>query len=325
MLELRDIAARFGQLEVLAGVYLTVGPSEIVAVLGASGSGKTTLLRVVAGLHRPESGTVVWEGHDLAATPPHQRGFGMVFQDFALFPHLDVAGNVGFGIPDMPESEKRSRVSEELERVGLAGYETRRVGELSGGQAQRVAVARALAPRPRLLLLDEPLGSLDRAFRRELAADLRAALRSAGIPALHVTHDPDEAFAVADRIALLHDGTVIRFGPPELLWRAPGTEAAARLLGLTTIVDVTVNRDGIHLGRGEGRRARAIVREEAVRIAADGAVRGVVEDSTFRGPGHALRVNVPGGEITLVHHERVEPGQTVGLDIPQEGFALLDG
>ncbi|HSM02540.1 MAG TPA: ABC transporter ATP-binding protein [Acidimicrobiia bacterium] len=321
MLELRDISASFGALRVLTDVDLAVGTSEIVAVLGASGSGKTTLLRVVAGLHRPDSGGVLWDGLDLGETPPHRRGFGMVFQDFALFPHLDVGENVAFGL----EGRNRGRVAEELERVGLTGYERRKVTELSGGQAQRVALARALAPRPRLLLLDEPLGSLDRALRRELAGDLRAALRDAGIPAIHVTHDPDEAFAVADRIALLHEGQIIRFGPSERIWQAPGTEASARLLGLTTIVDVTVGRDGVSLGRGDGRPARAIVRQEAVRIAADGDLRGIVEDAIFRGPGYLLRVEVPGGEIAVAHHERVEPGQAVGLDIPQDAFTLLDG
>ena len=325
MLELRGVTARFGSLPVLSGVDLAMGRGEIVAILGASGSGKTTLLRVIAGLHRPETGAVLWGGDDLATTPAHLRGFGLVFQDFALFPHLDVAGNVGFGIPGLPAMEQRTRVAEELARVGLAGYERRRVGELSGGQAQRVAVARALAARPRLLLLDEPLGSLDRAFRRELAADLRVALRSARIPALHVTHDPDEAFAVADRIALLDAGTIIHAGSPERLWRAPGTEAAARLLGLATVADVTVGRNGVTLGLGDGRHARAVIREETVRITADGGIEGVIEDSVFRGPDHLLRVRVPGGEIGVVHHERVEPGQTVRLDIPQEGFALLDG
>jgi thiamine transport system ATP-binding protein len=325
MLELRSLSARFDDLQVLTDVDLTVGASEIVAVLGASGSGKTTMLRVIAGLHRPESGAVVWDGHDLAGTPPHRRGFGMVFQDFALFPHLDVGANVEFGLADRSSAAADRRRAEELDRVGLAGFERRRVTELSGGQAQRVALARALAPRPRLLLLDEPLGSLDRALRRDLAGDLRSALRSVSTPAIHVTHDPDEAFAVADRIALLHAGKIIRVGTPERIWSAPGTEAAARLVGITTIADVTVGRDGVTLGQAEGRRARAIVREDAVRIATDGAVRGVVADATFRGPGYVLRVAVPGGEIAVVHHERVEPGQTVGLDVPQEAFTLLDG
>jgi thiamine transport system ATP-binding protein len=325
MLEVRGVEARFGPVPVLADVDLTVGSEDIVAILGGSGSGKTTLLRVVAGLHRPAAGAVLWDGGDITRTAAHLRGFGMVFQDFALFPHLDVGANVAFGIPDLPPPERRARVVEELERVGLAGYERRRVGELSGGQAQRVAVARALAARPRLLLLDEPFGSLDRAFRRELAADLRVALRSAGIPALHVTHDPDEAFAVADRIALLEGGTIARIGTPERLWRAPGTEMAARLLGLTTIVDVTVGRDGVRLGHGDGRHARAVIREETVQIAADGSAAGVVEDSVFRGPGYFVTVAVGDDKIRVIHHERVEPGQTVRLDVPQEAFALLDG
>ncbi|MEX0827266.1 MAG: ABC transporter ATP-binding protein [Acidimicrobiia bacterium] len=325
MLELRAISARFGPLPVLTGVDLTVGSGEIVAILGGSGSGKTTLLRVVAGLHRPAAGAVLWEGTDVTASPAHLRGFGMVFQDFALFPHLDVAANVAFGIADLPAPQRRARVVEELERVGLGGYERRRVGELSGGQAQRVAVARALAARPRLLLMDEPLGSLDRAFRRELAGDLRAALRSAGIPALHVTHDPDEAFAVADRIALLEGGTIARVGTPERLWRAPGTEAAARLLGLSTIADVTVGRDGVRLGHGEGRHARAVIREEAVRIAPDGTTEGVVEDSVFEGPGYLIAVSVTGGTIRVPHHQPITPGQVVRLEVPPEAFALLDG
>jgi len=323
MLELRSVSARFDDVPVLRGVDLTVGPAEIVAVLGSSGSGKTTMLRVVTGLHPTDGGAVLWEGRDLADIPPHRRGFGMVFQDHALFPHLDVGENVAFGLT--AGADAADRVASELERVDLAGYERRKVGELSGGEAQRVALARALAPRPRLLLLDEPLGSLDRALRRDLAGDLRRALRDAGTPAIHVTHDPDEAFSVADRIAILDGGEIVRVGTPELLWSAPGTEAAARLLGLTTIVDVTVGRDGVSLGRAEGRQARAVVREEAVTVASGGRVHGVVERSTFRGPGHVLHVSVPGGEIAVQYHQRVESGQTVMLDVPQDAFTLLDG
>jgi len=323
MLDLRGITARFDDQAVLDGLDLRVGASEIVAVLGASGSGKTTMLRVVAGLHPPDAGTVSWDGRDLAGMPAHRRGFGMVFQDHALFPHLDVTANVMFGLADAPDAGPRAAA--ELDRVGLAGFGDRRVGELSGGQAQRVALARALAPRPRLLLLDEPLGSLDRALRRDLAADLRAALVDAGIPAIHVTHDPAEAFAVADRVAILHDGSIARVGAPEMVWNAPGTEAAARLLGLTAIVDVTVDRDGVSLGHGTGRRARAIVREAALRITPEGAVSGVVEGSAFRGPDHVVRVSVPGGEVTVAHPSPVGRGQTVTLEVPQSAFTLLDG
>jgi len=324
MLEVRQVAVRFGDLAVLGGVDLTVADGEIVALLGASGSGKTTLLRVVAGLIRPDRGSVAWDGDDLAVVPTHLRGFGLVFQDFALFPHLDVGANVAFGLAGLGPVERSRRVSQELDRVGLGGFERRKVGKLSGGQAQRVAVARSLAPRPRLLLLDEPLGSLDRTLRRDLAADLRAALRSAGTPALHVTHDPAEAFAVADRVAILDGGRVIRTGAPERVWSAPGTEAAARLLGLTAIVDVTVGRDGVRLGVGEGRRARALVREGGVRLAADGPVEGTVDGSVFRGPGYLVAVRIAGGVVSVPHPAPVPPGQVVRLSVDSGAFTVLD-
>ncbi|HLA67518.1 MAG TPA: ABC transporter ATP-binding protein [Acidimicrobiia bacterium] len=324
MLAVRGLSVRFGERIVLSGIDVVVGDGEIVALVGASGSGKTTLLRAVAGIIPITDGTVAWDGMDLAAVPTHRRGFGLVFQDFALFPHLDVAGNVAFGITHLPPIPRAARVSEELGRVGLSGFEHRRVGELSGGQAQRVAVARSLAPRPRLLLLDEPLGSLDRTLRRDLAADLRAALLSAQIPALHVTHDPAEAFAVADRVVIIDAGRVIRVGTPERVWSAPGTEAAARLLGLTAVVDVTVDRDGVHLGPGEGRRARALVREEAVRIAPDGTVTGTVESSVFRGPGHLVTVRVAGGTVAVASPHPVPAGQTVRLAVDPGAFTLLE-
>jgi thiamine transport system ATP-binding protein len=197
-----------GGRRVLDDVALHVAPDESVALLGPSGVGKSTLLRVVAGLVAPDTGLVTWDGTDLVAVPVHRREFGLVFQDAVLFPHRDVAGNVGYGldVAGVPESQRRDEVERLLDLVDLAGLGERAVDTLSGGQAQRVALARALAARPRLLLLDEPFGALDRDLRERLGAEVRALLRSLGVPAVHVTHDSGEAALVADRVVALVPG-----------------------------------------------------------------------------------------------------------------------
>lgn len=198
---------RFGERIVVDHVSVQVGSGEIVALLGPSGTGKTTLLRVVAGLLPADAGTVLVDGVDVTTTPAHQRGIGVVFQDEQLFPHLDVAGNIGFGLRMQRRSraEVAARVGELLDTVGLTGFEGRRVTDLSGGEAKRIALARALAPRPRVLLLDEPLTGLDADLHDRLVGEVRNLLRGAGVTALHVTHDRAEARAVADRVVELAD------------------------------------------------------------------------------------------------------------------------
>jgi thiamine transport system ATP-binding protein len=207
VLSVEDVRVRFDDRWVLDGADLTVGSGEIVGLLGPSGSGKSTLLRVVAGLLPPDGGRVRWDGEDITTVPTHRRRFGLVFQDHQLFPHRDVARNVGFGlkVAGRPKAEIRTRVAELLHLVGLDGFEHRSVTELSGGEAQRVALARALAPDPRLLLLDEPLGALDRELHDRLAVDLRHLLRELGTAGLHVTHDPDEAAMVGDRVVTVDE------------------------------------------------------------------------------------------------------------------------
>jgi thiamine transport system ATP-binding protein len=233
-LEVEAVSVVLGGRPILDGVDLGVGPGETVGLLGPSGSGKSTLLRAIAGLEPLEAGRISFAGEDLAGVAPHRRGFGFMFQDGALFPHRDVRGNVEFGLrmAGMRAAEREARVDEVLALVGLSGLGERRISKLSGGEQQRVALARTLAPRPRFIMLDEPFGSLDRLLHDRLVADLRALLRAASLPALVVTHDHDEARALAERVALLRDGRVVQQGTLLELASAPRDEWVASFLGL---------------------------------------------------------------------------------------------
>ncbi len=245
MLEVERVSKSYPGLPVLHEVSLTAADGEIVCILGPSGCGKSTLLRIIAGLETADAGRVVFDGQNMAAVPPHRRRFGLMFQDYALFPHKDVLGNVAFGLrmAGLPRPEIHRRVQEALALVGLSNYERRRVTELSGGEQQRVALARSLAPRPRLLMLDEPLGALDRALREQLMNDLRGILKQVGVMALYVTHDQEEAFAIADRIVILRarpergeGGRVEQIGAPQEVYRRPASSYVARFLGLHNLV-----------------------------------------------------------------------------------------
>lgn len=224
-------AVRYGEFTAVDGVDLDVAGGEVLALLGPSGSGKSSLLRAIAGLEPLAGGRLSWNGEDVSDVPVHRRGFGLLFQDGQLFPHRSVAGNLAYGLSDLNRRERRERVAELLTLVGLDGYGDRPVASLSGGQAQRVALARALAPSPRLLLLDEPLSALDRGLRERLTGELHRILRATGITAVYVTHDHDEAFTVADRVAVLIDGRLVQAGTPAQLWQAPQSREIAEFLG----------------------------------------------------------------------------------------------
>jgi thiamine transport system ATP-binding protein len=313
MLRVEEVAVAFGDTRALDGVSLELARGEVVTVLGPSGSGKSTLLRVIAGLQRPDRGRVLLDGADLAGVPPHRRGIGLVFQDHALFPHRDVWGNVVFGLRMQRAAgeEIRRRGSEMLTLVGLEGFERRSVSTLSGGERQRVALARALAPGPRVLLLDEPLGSLDRRLRDRLLEDLGDLFERLAVTALYVTHDQAEAFALGDRVAVLRDGRIAQVGAPDELWAAPADEDVARFLGLRNV------QDG------------AVVRPEAVVVtrALDGASGdGTVISAIRQGPVVRVRVRMDDGEtleaaVTAVDHPAA--GERVTVEIDPAGIVRL--
>jgi putative spermidine/putrescine transport system ATP-binding protein len=238
----------FGAQPVLRELSLAVEKGEIVALLGPSGSGKTTALRLIAGFETPDRGRILVEGSDVTALPPERRHFGMVFQHYALFPHLTVGENVAFGLAGRSDKNNKAdtarRVSEALALVDLPGFEPRRVGEISGGQQQRVALARALAPEPRVLLLDEPLSNLDPTLRERTRRELRAAIQRVGITTVLVTHEQEEAFHLGDRVAVLHGGVLHQVGSAEDLYERPATRFVATFVGRASVLPGVLEGDG---------------------------------------------------------------------------------
>jgi ABC-type Fe3+/spermidine/putrescine transport system ATPase subunit len=337
-LVLDGITKSFGAERVLAGVSLAIEPGEIVALLGPSGSGKTTLLRILAGFETADAGEIRLAAERVDRLRPERRGFGMVFQHYALFPHLTVGGNVAFGLESMrlARAEVAARVAAALARVDLAGFERRRVGELSGGQQQRVALARALAPEPRVLLLDEPLSNLDPGLRERTRRELAARLGEIGITTVLVTHEQEEAFELGRRVALLERGRLAQVGTPAELYRAPATRFVASFVGRGALLPARVAHRGDELlaecaalGGGAvaveaaaGAEAIAsgelFVRPEEIDLVAAGtpeSVPGTVGVVRFAGPVSWATVALAGGaEIeALVSGAPPAIGERVGV------------
>jgi thiamine transport system ATP-binding protein len=339
MLRIEGLSAAYGDDIVLRGIDLDVPAGELLCVLGPSGGGKSTLLRVIAGLEEPRTGRVLFDGRDLAGVPAHQRGVGLMFQDYALFPHRNVAANVAFGLrmQGQGSDEARVRVRELLDLVGLPGAEERPVSQLSGGEQQRVALARALAPRPRLLMLDEPMGSLDRALRERLPEELRALFGELGLTVIYVTHDQDEALSVADRVVVLADGRLVAGGSPEELWTRPPDAWTARFLGFRNVASARLTADvlvtpwgrlpaglaGAVLPDGE---VTVVLRPAALVVVADGPIQGRVGARRFRGDHLLLLVEVAGAPALHVEAREGEPpavGDEVTLDLRPGGAHVM--
>lgn len=345
LLSVRNIHKRFeDSVGVLQGVDLDVEGGEIACLLGPSGCGKTTLLRVVAGLETPDGGQVIFEGQDMLPVPVHLRGFGLMFQDYALFPHKDVAANVAFGLKmqGLPREEVERRAQAALGLVNLAHMAHRDVHQLSGGEQQRVALARSLAPHPRLLMLDEPIGALDRTLRDRLLDELRQILKRVGVTVLYVTHDQSEAFAIADRVILMSQGRVVQTGTPEAVYHQPVNSWAARFLGMSNLLageciapglvrtDVGCLRTSAGADSCAEGPVTVLIRPEAAAIGQTDrgtAIHGTVTSRSFRGALiHAtvqcardleLAFDLPASTAVPA------PGEPVALTLEPEGIVCL--
>ncbi len=346
-LRLEGLTKRFGPQFALDSLSLQVPRGDMLALLGPSGSGKTTTLRLLAGFETPDAGRIMVDGEDVTATPPAARRFGMVFQHYALFPHLDVGRNVAFGLESLgvPPEERTRRVREALEMVELAGLERRPVSALSGGQQQRVALARAMAPEPRVLLLDEPLSNLDPTLRERTRRELRALIRHIGITTVLVTHEQEEAFDLADRVAVLRAGKLEQVGTPEELYQAPHSAFVAGFIGRASVVpvDLVSHADGVarvrlpgaptpwavwHAG-GLGGTCRLLVRPEAVRLvpASDELLPGEVVERRFLGATALFTIRIaPDATIeVLASAGAAQTGTRVGLAPTGTGLHLFCG
>ena len=334
-IRIKGVTKRFGDVVAVDAADLDVGRGEIVALLGPSGCGKTTLLRTIAGFEAPDSGTIEIDGRQVAGggawLPPEARRVGMVFQDYALFPHLTVADNVGFGLP---RSERARRVQALLVVVDLFGLGARYPHELSGGQQQRVALARALAPSPGIVLLDEPWSNVDPQLRAELRQEVSSVLRPLGLTAILVTHDREEAFSFADRIALMRDGAIVQAGTPEELYYAPATRWAAEFVGACNVLPGTVDAEGVRTAVGlfpangaadASGPVEVLVRPELVSLEPDPNGRGEVVAREFRGHDVFYRVLVDGNEILSQRpsNEIVPLGARVSLTLHDGRVSVL--
>ena len=347
-IRLIDLEKRFGDVRAVDAVSLDVRPGEFFSLLGPSGCGKTTTLRMIGGFEMPSGGRILLRDRDITHDPPDKRPLNMVFQHYALFPHLDVAGNIGFGLRrrKVERAEIERRVGEVLELVHLEGFGRRRPNQLSGGQQQRVALARALVNRPNVLLLDEPLGALDLKLRKQMQVELKRIQQEVGITFIYVTHDQEEAMTMSNRFAVMRQGRVEQLGTPEELYERPTTRFVADFIGSTNLLRGVVEADGaVRLSSGErttrvahdglpaGSAIEVSVRPEAVSLVdadAPDALRGQVDMAAYLGTTMSYQVRTTGGLVLSVLTSKAGPRRAVGSEVavtwsPSEALVLGGG
>jgi spermidine/putrescine transport system ATP-binding protein len=330
--QLVDLVKRFSDVTAVAGINLDMPPGEFFSLLGPSGCGKTTTLRLIAGFERPDEGQILLDGVDMVQTPPHKRNVNTVFQNYALFPHLTVAENVGFGLryKDVSKQDARKKIADALELVRLSGFERRRPSQLSGGQQQRVALARALILNPAVLLLDEPLGALDAKLRKALQIELKALQEEIGITFVYVTHDQEEALTMSDRLAVMSNGRVEQIGTPSDVYEEPTTAYVADFLGVSNLMEAEaegLNADRhakvklgeFELAAGQGDTdalgtVKIVIRPERVRLEESGAT------GQNRVPGMVERVVYVGSIMQVIVH--LAPGRTLQAWVQNTGAGL---
>jgi spermidine/putrescine transport system ATP-binding protein len=352
ILELQNLTRRFGDFTALEGISLAIGSGEFLTLLGASGSGKTTTLRLIAGFDRPDNGQILMDGVDIAGLPPFKRNINTVFQQYALFPHMSVRENVGYGLRmrHVSRAEIKQRVDEVLEMVQLAQLDARSPRQLSGGQQQRVALARALVNRPRLLLLDEPLGALDLKLRKEMQLELKHLQTLVGITFIYVTHDQEEALTMSDRVVVMRLGRIEQIGTPKEIYAAPASRYVADFIGETNLIEGAISE--IHDGIGSvrcpsgtllgpiggsrvkpGDKAWLSIRPESMMLSTTppptgrNHLDGTLVDAVYAGAVTRLHLELPGGQRLVVHQPATDPvpssGTRIGVEWPVANGVLL--
>ncbi len=330
LITLENISKEYDGVTVLNNINLYIRKKEFVTLLGPSGCGKTTTLRIIGGFETPTEGRVIFDGKDITDIPPYKRRVNTVFQKYALFPHLNVADNIAFGlkIKKMPKDEIKRRVDKMLDLVNLSGYGKRGVDSLSGGQQQRIAIARALVNEPEVLLLDEPLGALDLKLRKEMQLELKSMQQRLGITFIYVTHDQEEALTMSDTIAVMHGGHVLQIGTPKRIYDEPKNAFVANFIGESNIVSGTMIKDElvefcgtrfacVDEGFGENTPVDVVIRPEDILLVGEdmGQLTGVVRSVLFKGVHYEMMIDA-GHSIWKVHSTTMQPeGSRVGLTV----------